>query len=301
MPEPSSHQLADPANLNSRAKVALIASLSEALPPDRAALVDDSGRTKRFEDNLVEALTVDQIEELREQLAAGSGSELKFGIDGSRPDAHAANSSAALAFNSFGLWLGREQDLVICGLSGFTERLRVEAKLPIFRGGTPPNLDCLLAGPEIVVGVESKLTEPMSPHGHPNWSQAYDRETCRALLSDGWLEVFDEARCGDLDSRYLDADQLIKHALGLSKNHPGTEKHLVYVYWEPEDASLLACSGIHRDEVKRLLERVGDSEPRLHAVSYRELWDEWLRESDDALVPSHVAQLRQRYSISVLD
>ena len=42
----------------------------------------------------------------KRQLAMGDGGELKPGPNGQRPDAHAAHSSAALAFNAFGRWLG---------------------------------------------------------------------------------------------------------------------------------------------------------------------------------------------------
>jgi hypothetical protein len=113
-----------------------------------------------------------------------SGSE-----DGRRPDAHAAHSSSALAFNAFGAWLAFEPLLVVDGVSGFSDPVRVEARQRIFRGGRAPNLDCLLTGPTIVLGIESKLTEPLAPHLVGRWSDAYRRRSCRALLDEGWLEM----------------------------------------------------------------------------------------------------------------
>src|SRR5215210_522582 len=106
-----------------RARRALIEQLKKTLPPERAALIDESGRTMHFEDNLVPSLSRDQIVALREQLLAGDGHELDPGDDGSRPDGHAAHSSAALAFNAFGAWFGREHGLVIDGVAGFGEPL----------------------------------------------------------------------------------------------------------------------------------------------------------------------------------
>jgi hypothetical protein len=116
-----------------RARDALIARLRELLSPERAALIDETGRTESFDDNLVPSLSGEQIEELKHQLRSGDGRELNPGKNGERPDGHAAHSSPCLAFNVFGPWLGRERQLVIDGVGGFTERLRVEAKQHIFR------------------------------------------------------------------------------------------------------------------------------------------------------------------------
>lgn len=217
------------------ASEALIAQLKTALAPNRGALVDATGRTERFEDNLVASLSPKQIAELRAQLMEGDGRELAYGADGARPDAHAAHSSASLALNVFGAWLGREDDLIVDGVGGFTGPLRVEAKQRIFRGGRAPNLDVLVGGTDVVVGVESKLTETLERHRRPTWSDAYGRESCRALLNDGWLETLDAARTGEYQTKYLGVDQLLKHALGLRTQNPGRDLHLVYVYWEPVD------------------------------------------------------------------
>lgn len=109
------------------ARAALRRALLGVLPRDRARLVGATGRTAHFEDNLVPTLTVEQVIELREQLSGGDGQELTSAADGTRPDAHAAHSSSALAFNAFGAWLGREAALLLDGVGGFDQRLRVEA------------------------------------------------------------------------------------------------------------------------------------------------------------------------------
>ncbi|MEJ7783468.1 MAG: hypothetical protein WKF96_01610 [Solirubrobacteraceae bacterium] len=295
----SSLHAAKPAALKPRARRALIARLTERLDPERAALMDGSGRTATFEDNLVASLSAEQVATLRAQLSTGDGNELTPGKDGQRPDAHAAHSSAALACNAFGAWIGREEQLVIDGIDRFTEQLRVEAKQPIFRGGRPPNLDCLLVGPDVAVGVESKLTEPLARHSPATWSEAYGRDSCRALLSDGWLKALDDARAGTYAPTYLDIDQLLKHALGLRKQHPQDDVHLVYVYWEPTDGSELLEVRAHRKEVQELLGRVGEASPRLHALTYRQLWDEWQGLPGLPWLTAHLDELRGRYDTAV--
>ena len=285
--------------MKARAYAALRGALLRTLDPERAALVDASGRTFAFEDNLLPTLSDAQIDTLRLQLAAGDGGELTGSGDGTRPDAHAAHSSSALAFNAFGAWLGFEPKLMIDGVTGFTDKLRVEARQRIFRGGRAPNLDCLLTGPKVVVGIESKLTEHLAPHRPTPWSEAYGRATCQALLKDGWREVLDAARLGTYCPTYLDAGQLIKHALGLSNQHPDRELHLVYVYWEPDDGDRFDEVLAHREETKELRERVGDASPRLHAMSYAQLWAQWATLSEVTWLAGHLAALRYRYALPV--
>jgi hypothetical protein len=281
------------------ARRALIDRLRSLLTPERAALIDDSGRTDLFADNLLPSLSPEQIAELKEHLTTGDGRELDFGEAGQRPDGHAAHSSATLAFNAFGPWLGRERQLVIDGVGGFSERLRVEAKQGIFRGGRPPNLDCLAVGADVVVGVESKLTEPLARHSRRKWSDAYGRDSCRELLTAGWLEALDAARTGQYTPVYLDVSQLLKHALGLSKQNPGRERHLVYVYWEPVDGDDITEVRRHRDEIDDLRRRVGDASPRLHALPYARLWDEWEALSDLPWLGEHVLYLCHRYEVAL--
>jgi hypothetical protein len=261
--------------------------------------VDGTGRAERFEDNLVSTLSAEQIATLREQLSGGDGRELEFASDGTRPDAHAAHSSSALAFNAFGGWLGHEQDLVADGVTGFTDQLRVEARQRIFRGGRAPNLDCVITGPEVVLGVESKLTEFLSPHSAKQWSPAYSRDSCRALFDDGWLRTLDDAIAGDYHPRFLDATQLLKHALGVSKQHPARERHLLYVFWEPCDADDHGEFALHRAEVAEFAERVGTGSPRFHALSYPELWDQWANVTTRAWLSDHIRALKDRYAISL--
>lgn len=284
-----------------RACEALQRRLREILPRERAELIDDSGRTETFEDNLVEGFEPWQISELRAHLKRGDGGELKYGPGGERPDAHAVHSSAMLAFNAFGRWLGSEDQLAIDGVTGFGERLTVEKKLRIFRGGRAPNLDVVVAGPERVAAIESKLTETLAPHSPREWSSAYARESCRALLSAGWLALLDEHLAGHETRSYLDTGQLIKHALGLAKQYPNREQHLVYVYWEPLGGDDEEAVLSHRAEVSAFAQRLQGASPVLHALTYDELWREWETLSEPGWVEHHVAALRRRYDVPLDD
>src|SRR2546423_267455 len=97
-----------------------------------------------------------QIAIIRGQLGGGARGELRPTRSGKRR-AHPPYSSAALTANAFGRWLGDEDALSIAGLQGFGAPLSLEHKLRIPHGGGGANLDCVLAGPSIVVGIESKL------------------------------------------------------------------------------------------------------------------------------------------------
>lgn len=159
----------------------LFARLQEQFP---TAVVDrfvGGTHTQRLEDNLVPSLTRAQVTELRAQLAAGDGGELRPNATGKRT-AHAPYSSAALALNAFGPWLGGESLLSIAGLTGFSEPLRIEAKLQISNGGGKANLDVLLRGPgKRVIAVESKLTETLDPHAPTKWRPPTASRRCRAF------------------------------------------------------------------------------------------------------------------------
>jgi hypothetical protein len=104
-----------------------------------------------------------RIVTLRAQLEAGAGGELRESKSGKRP-AHAPYSSAALAINAFGGWRGQEQELRVAGLGSLDTELTIESRQQINHGGGTANLDVMLRDDGVVVGVESKLTEPLRVH-----------------------------------------------------------------------------------------------------------------------------------------
>jgi hypothetical protein len=94
----------------------------------------------------------------------------------------------------------------------------------------------------------------------------------------------------------LDAAQLIKHALGLARGRNNTIVNLVYVYWEPIDASLSPLFTQHRTEIVEFTERVTGDNPTFESMSYSELWRTWTASGDDSLL-AHVQNLRTRYEL----
>jgi hypothetical protein len=282
-----------------RIELALTERLRELVGPAPAERFVGGSHTRRFADNLLPTFPAWQVDELSKQLRAGGGSELTPSASGKRR-AHAPYSSAALAFNAFGRWLGSESQLALAGLSGFTDRLRVEAKKSILHGGGLANLDVILGSSARVVGVESKLAEHSERHDPTDWKQPYLKPEMRALLDIKWGSLLEDSIAGRWQPRRLGAEQLVKHVLALRSQHPEMPVHLAYVFWEPVNADDHEWVHEHRAEVADLRERVAGSETSLHAMSYSTLLREWETLADPpAWLREHLEALRDRYSVSV--
>lgn len=277
------------------AQAALSTRLRELLPAETTDRFIGSTHTRRFADNLLPSFSAEQVETLRRQLARGAGDELGATASGKRR-AHAPYSSAALAANAFGGWLGAEHQLRIAGLSGFESPLSLEHKLRIAYQGGVANLDCLLEAAGLLVGIESKLTEPLARHDPVEWKPTYRTEAMAALLSGGWLEAFQASLGGMWRPQHLGLEQLLKHALALNSHAKGRTTHLIYAYWEPANGSDISEVVIHRAEIAELARSVGNASPRFHALSYDDLLDDWLSVPDGVIRPTeHVDRLRARY------
>ncbi len=215
---------------------------------------------------------------------------------GKRP-AHAPYSSATLAANAFGGWLGHETELTIAGLADFTTGISLEHKLKIAHGGGEANLDCALSSPEALVGIESKLTEYLAPHEPVSWRMPYQHPEMARLLDDGWRSVFEASLSRTWRPVHLGVEQLVKHALALNSHASGRATHLVYVFWEPTNGSEHPEVRQHRTEVAELATKVAGAQPSFHPVTYEELFAEWTAIRPDAdWRTEHIAQLRDRYS-----
>jgi len=275
----------------------------EALSMRLRALVPSATRerfiggthTRRFADNLLASFSAEQVETLRGQLAGGAGDELDATASGKRR-AHAPYSSAALAANAFGGWLGAEHQLQVAGLGGFDRPISLEHKLQIAHRGGIANLDCLLQSASALVGIESKLTEPLAPHEPVEWKAPYKTEAMAALLHDGWLKAFKASLTGAWQPQHLGLEQLLKHALALNSHAAGRVTHLVYVYWEPANGAEIPEVTTHRAEIAELARTIEGAPPHLHPRSYEDLLGEWLGIPADVIRPAdHVNRLRARY------
>jgi len=282
-----------------RAWNALSARLRDTLELSIADLFVGGTHTRRFEDNLLPGLTISQIRTIRSRLEQGDGRELEPTPTGKRR-AHAPYSSAALAANAFGRWIGAEPALEIAQLRGFDPPLSLEHKLRIAHCGGEANLDCVLQGPGLMLGIESKLTETLTPHDPVEWRAPYHSPKMQHLLADGWAAVFRDSRAGQWTPSHLGLEQLIKHALALQTHARGRETHLVYCYWEPRNADTIPEPRAHREEVAELLARVAGARPQFHALTYADLLNGWEAMSlRPPWVPEHLAQLRARYDVEI--
>ena len=272
-------------DLQARARAALAGRLREIVPTD--ALHERGTHTIRLADALVPSIGTDDVRWARDQLAARAKGELRPTRANAVP-LHAAWSSTALVASAFAPWRRRPGDLPLAGLGPFSD-LRLEERLHIPHGGGTPNLDVALDAPTGLVGVESKLTEHLSPARARPWRAAYRREAMLTALAGGWATTFADLLSGRWAPRHLDAGQLVRHALSLRGRGD-----LVLVYWEPADADDHPECAVHRREVAELIDRTAGAPPRLHASTWSELLDVWAPVKAD-----HVAALRRRYDVAL--
>jgi hypothetical protein len=243
--------------------------------------------------DLADNLRVPLDEAMRAQLERGS--ELEPGS--SRPARlYSLCSSAALVVNVFGAWRGRDHTALLRALGVGGEggtRLSFEEPLPTGLPGDPPTVDvALFRSDGRCVAVESKLSEWLVPRprrvrafkdkyfaqGKPVWAAA-GLPHCQ--------ELAEELQDGRERFTYLNAAQLLKHALGLANNGLSTSA-LVYLYYDRPGKEAAA----HRAELDRVLERLGP-DIELHVSTYQALFLA-LREQP-TLEREYVDYLAQRY------
>ena len=243
---------------------------------------DENGYVQWPQENLVPGIELNQFEQ---DLRRGAGHELRMKFC-------AVHSSSALAVNTFALFKDRPGDLVLFGESGFGPP-SFEKELGTGLHGTPPTLDVFLQKGTEVVAIESKFLEYFTPT-QAEFADSYTRNAL-PWAEDCWWRVLEDApKAG---KRNLDAAQLVKHYLGLSRLlHDGkaTSATLLYLFWEPINASALAVRRQHRTEIEELARCVSESDVSFKWVSYSELWQEWI--AIPALA-GHAGNLKRRYEV----
>ena len=147
--------------------------------------------------------------------------------------------------------------------------------------------------------IESKFLEPLWPKD-AKFADSY-QGAIDSLAEPKWAAVYVELKANPRLFKFLDAAQLVKHYLGMRKTLGSvkTEQALLYVYWEPVNASDIEEFCRHRDEVSRLTEALGGGQMKFIARSYRQLWAEWRDRSNWAGKEAHLYYLEQRYSFSI--
>jgi hypothetical protein len=253
--------------------------------------LDSAGRVRQVSDNLLAGVDLSSI---RASLEAGAGHELEGKI-------LSPHSSTALVVNAFAPWLSRAADLSLGGRRGF-DSLMFEAPVEVFPRtlATPAHLDLLARGQSGIVAVESKLLEILS-HPEPEFTPAYDR-FAKGRESSPWSRWIVELRRDPNRFKWLDAAQLVKHALALRRECAGQEVVLVYMFWEPRNAMAFENFREHRAEAEEFRQSViSDDLVHFEVERHISLWAEWRSTKESQWPSEHALRLLKRYDIELVE
>lgn len=249
---------------------------------------DSNGYLPAVRENLFAPLSPATAAEFR----AGAGNEL---IDrpGEPAKMRALHSSSGLVCNIFDYWRITDPEAIgrALGLSLAIRNVRFEAQLPTGLRGTPPTLDLLLvASPALAWGVESKFTEPFKPRRKSApFADSYFEDEVAVWTRLGLprcQRLAEEISLSRVQFSYLDAPQLLKHALGIRRTY--TEGQLLYVWFNVDavEARLLAT------EIDTFARSV-DEALGFRAVRHQEVFTRLSGEA--AADASYVDYMRTRY------
>lgn len=213
-------------------------------------------------------------------------------------------SSAALVANAFGLFADRPQALSLPGLvaPGDARRvdLEVEMRFP-WSGGYHPWLDVAVETDNLLIGIESKRYEPFRDRKAAVFSPAYSRPVWGQAM--GAFEAMRDSLSAGRSFEFLDAAQLVKHALGLrtQAHRKGRRAILCYLYAEPDaypDGRAIPPSKIagHRAELAAFAAEVTDAlaEVTFCSLTYGQLLQHW---SDLPGLADHAGALAARFEV----
>ena len=182
------------------------------------------------------------------------------------------------------------------GKLGFSE-VRFEAACPTGLKGTPPHLDVLATDHTIVVGIESKCTEFLTPKS-AEFSPSYDA-LVKEIAEPSWAQIYEELKKEPNAYVPLDAAQLVKHYLGLRKTYADHNVSLVYLFWEPLNKDEFCIFKTHRSAITRFQNATSSSSVSFSSLSYRELFSVWQRRGAPQWIGDHVRNLKGRYDVEV--
>lgn len=219
-----------------------------------------------LEDNLYQPLT----SQTQAQYERGDGDEL--GKNGKRGKMFSLRSSSALVCNVFDYWQGRSLAPVLEALqiSDEVNEIALEQKFSTGLQGNPPNLDVVFRRKDTggqVTAIESKFTEPYDSREHAGFSSSYfetlglwdDLPMCRGLAD--LINGGEQFTC-------LDAAQLLKHILGLRRNHQRQGFTLLYLWYDVRGSD---AAETHRKEIERFRQIVS-CEVSFRSMTHQELF-----------------------------
>jgi hypothetical protein len=228
-------------------------------------------------------------EQTQEEISEGDGDE--FGSLKNPGKMYSLWSSSALACNVFDYWRGRTLCPVLTALriEGTYRCLSFEQKYPTGVGHKPANLDVMLTSSRaamLPVAIESKFTEPYQSWPKKLLKDSYFRKpatwdslnSCRAVGESLKAHPFE----------YLDAGQLLKHIIALTREFGSRRFILLNVWYDVKDSN--AADG-YRKEVAEFSRLVAE-EVLFRAETYQDVFG---RMSPDSLATPYASYLRTRY------
>ncbi len=271
----------------------LITSRQRSWALQRDLSVDKRGYLPSVDQNLFAPLSCATYE----AFASGAGHELEArnGKPAKKPvKMRALHSSSALVCNLFDYWSSRDRTAIgrSFGLSVEVKEIRFEHKLQTGLPGTPPTLDMLILDQSgNAYAVESKFSEPFRSHGNSEPFKSSYFKDCKRLWTKHGLprcqQLAERLHCGEKLFRYLDAPQLLKHAIGLKRAYSTGE--LVLLWFDPghsgEQAAFLK-------EIEMFKELV-DAELGFTAITHQTVFASLKTETNAD--PDYVNYLEQRY------
>lgn len=267
----------------------LASSLASILEVQRAWAMATGGNPDRqgYLDTVNANLWRPMSERSRRAFQNGSGAELER-------KRRALHSSSALAVNLFEYWIDADRAILqrILALEAGVEAITFEAQHHTGLSGNPPNLDiCLSLSSGHTVAIESKFCEWLTRKSasKEHFKPKYFPDVIGLWAGKGLPKC--QVLAEDIQAKrehfmYLDAPQLLKHALGLS-TQLGRNFDLYYLYFNspgPESTG-------HEEEIARFESRVG-KELRFKSFTYQELFRRLEAMEVDA---DYMAYLRARY------
>lgn len=251
---------------------------------------DSRGYLKSIEDNFWKPLST------RTWKAFENGSGLEL-LDGTNHPAkmRALHSSSALAVNVFDFWVGKDAAPLMRALGTEVElkSLSFEAQFSTGLKGNPPNLDVVLElASGSVIAIESKFSEWLTPK--PNNAEVFKPKyfppDTKFWKQNGLPEsqaLAEKIYNGTEVFKFLDAPQLLKHALGLA-TQLSYRFSLYYLYYDWPGLE----SKSHRAEIDKFNNRIGP-ELRFRALTYQELFRRLC--NCDGCGPEYLSYLESRY------
>lgn len=254
---------------------------------------DEKGYLSTPEENLLEPFSL--WNGIKARFLQGQGSELRA-HGNNQPKFHAVHSSAALCVNSFFQYMKNENNTPFLGYKDFT-RVVFEEKLPT--GISSPNVDFYLENEDVIIGIESKYIEVLSPKKpNTNLDKYIRRVEQLSAVPNGFIDQVVEYYLNKKEKYFLDVAQLIKHSLGLfskGRLHENKTIILVYLYWQPENWEDFSVYTEHKKEIEEFAQRVSNF-IKFTPLTYPEYWN---MVGKDTELADYVEQLRKRYSLYI--